>query len=94
MTLWALVLSQLALPDSCALLGRLKSQQRPIEMGIEKKKNLSSDSHSTEKGYLKECAGMFHIMSQEDPACTLMMKLSFKCSFAVLIFTAVSVSLQ
>lgn len=36
---------------------------------------------------------MFHIMSQEDPVCTLM-KLGFKCSFAVLIFTPVSVSLQ
>lgn len=36
--LWVLVLSQLALPDSCALLGRLKSQLRPIEMGIGKKK--------------------------------------------------------
>lgn len=36
---------------------------------------------------------MFHIMSQEDPVCTLM-KLGFKCSFAVLIFTPVSMSLQ
>lgn len=92
--LWVLVLSQLALPDSCALLGRLKSQQRPTEMGIEKKeKNWQSNSHSTEKHYFKECTGMFHIMSQEDPVCTLM-KLGFKFSFAVLIFTPASVPLQ
>lgn len=28
-------LSHLALPDSCALLGRLRRQQRPVEVGIE-----------------------------------------------------------
>jgi len=32
-------LSQLALSDSHALLGRLRSQQRPVEMGNEEKKN-------------------------------------------------------
>lgn len=37
---------------------------------------------------------MFHTILQEDPVCTLMMKLGFKYSFAVLIFTAVSVPLQ
>lgn len=96
-TLWAVgfrSLSQLALSDGHALLGRLRSQQRPVEVGNEEKKNYQSDSHSTEKGYFKEYAGMFHSMSQEGPVCRVLMKLGFKYSFAVLVFIPISMSLQ
>ena len=37
---------------------------------------------------------MFHIMSQEGPVCRLLTKLGFKYSFAVLIFTLISLSVQ
>lgn len=95
-TLWAVGFGSLTACFAWQLCSAWKAE-KPAETyrdgNWKKEKKWQSNSHSTEKRYFKECTGMFHIMSQEDPVCTLM-KLGFKFSFAVLIFTPASVPLQ
>lgn len=90
---WVLVLSGLLCLIAVLHLEGWKASRDLQRWELKKEKHWQSRSHSTEKGYFKEYAGMFHILSQEDPVCTLM-ELGFKFSFAVPIFTPVSVPLQ